>query len=114
MPTRQGAVRHRNRTTGMVDARPTKTPEARAATSSKHPGVTPRELELIGLVLAGYTNRDLARTLDVSAYTVKHHLASILAKLGVSNRLELVLYAADHRLVSPGRVKGFPTRNHPS
>jgi DNA-binding NarL/FixJ family response regulator len=63
-------------------------------------GVTSREREVIELIVAGYTNKDLARKLNISEHTVKHHLSNIFDKLGVSNRLELVLYAIDHRLIN--------------
>ena len=69
-------------------------------TAAKLPfGITPREQEVIELIVAGYTNKDLARKLNISENTAKHHLTNVFNKLGVSNRLELVLYAIDHRLV---------------
>jgi len=46
--------------------------------------------------VAGYTNKDLAGKLGISLQTAKHHLTNIFDKLGVSNRLELVLFAIDH------------------
>jgi DNA-binding NarL/FixJ family response regulator len=55
---------------------------------------------VIALIVAGYTNKDLARELGISENTAKHHLTNIFDKLGVSNRLELVLYAVDHGLVA--------------
>jgi DNA-binding CsgD family transcriptional regulator len=57
-------------------------------------------MEVIALIVAGYTNKDLARKLGISENTAKHHLTNIFDKLGVSNRLELVLYAVDHGLVT--------------
>jgi two-component system, NarL family, nitrate/nitrite response regulator NarL len=63
-------------------------------------GLSSREMEVIGLIVAGYTNKDLARELGISENTAKHHLTNIFDKLGVSNRLELVLYAVDHGLVA--------------
>jgi len=63
-------------------------------------GLTSRERQVIALICAGYTNKDLARKLDISEHTAKHHLTNIFDKLGVSNRLELVLYAIDHRLIN--------------
>jgi DNA-binding NarL/FixJ family response regulator len=63
-------------------------------------GLSSREREVIGLIVAGYTNKDLARELGISENTAKHHLTNIFDKLGVSNRLELVLYAVDHGLVA--------------
>jgi DNA-binding NarL/FixJ family response regulator len=61
-------------------------------------GLTPRELEVIGAILAGYSNGDIATTFSISEKTVKHHLTNIFDKLGVSNRLELALFALHHNL----------------
>jgi len=61
-------------------------------------GLTARELEIIGAVVAGYTNKDIAQKFSISGHTVKNHLTKIFDKLGVSNRLELLLYALEHRL----------------
>jgi two-component system, NarL family, nitrate/nitrite response regulator NarL len=63
-------------------------------------GLTARERQVIALVGAGYTNKDLGRKLGISENTAKHHLTNIFDKLGVSNRLELVLFAVDHRLTN--------------
>lgn len=62
-------------------------------------GITPRELEIIGAVTAGLSNKDIAAKFDISEDTVKHHLTNIFDKLGVSNRLELALFAIHHSLV---------------
>jgi len=62
-------------------------------------GVTPRELQVIARVVAGYTNKDMSKEFSISEQTVKHHLTNIFNKLGVSNRLELVLFAIAHNLV---------------
>ena len=63
-------------------------------------GLTPRELEVISTIVAGYTNKDIAEKFNISEQTVKHHLTNIFDKLGVSNRLELALYAVNHHLVN--------------
>jgi DNA-binding NarL/FixJ family response regulator len=62
-------------------------------------GLTPRELEVISTIVAGYTNKDIAEKFSISEQTVKHHLTNIFDKLGVSNRLELALFAVNHRLI---------------
>jgi len=62
-------------------------------------GLTPRELEIISAIVAGYTNKDIAQKFSISEQTVKHHLTNIYDKLGVSTRLELALFAVNHRLV---------------
>jgi two-component system nitrate/nitrite response regulator NarL len=61
-------------------------------------GLTARELEIIAAVVAGYTNKDIAQRFSISEHTVKNHLTNIFDKLGLSNRLELLLYALEHRL----------------
>jgi DNA-binding NarL/FixJ family response regulator len=75
-------------------------PSHGAAGVRRNFGLSPREMEVIALIVAGYTNKDLARKLGISENTAKHHLTNIFDKLGVSNRLELVLYAVDHDLVA--------------
>jgi len=78
---------------------------ARAAAPGPDPrrptfGLTPRELEVVSTVVEGYPNGDIAQRFSISVKTVKHHLTNIFDKLGVSNRLELALFAVHHRLES--------------
>lgn len=61
-------------------------------------GLTSREREVIALIGEGYTNKDLAKKLGMTEKTAKHHLTNIFDKLGVDNRLELVLFATEHQL----------------
>ena len=61
-------------------------------------GLTPRELEVVSTIVAGYTNKDIAQKFTISEQTVKHHLTNIFDKLGVSTRLELALFAVNHHL----------------
>jgi two-component system nitrate/nitrite response regulator NarL len=65
----------------------------------KHFGLTPRELEIVSAIVAGYTNKDVGERFSISEQTVKHHLTNIFDKLGVSNRLELALFAVNHHLI---------------
>jgi len=65
-----------------------------------HFGITRREMEVINAIVSGYTNKDIAQKFSLSEQTVKHHLTNIFDKLGVSNRLELALFAVNHHLVS--------------
>ncbi len=58
--------------------------------------LTKREEEVVGLVAQGLSNREISSTLNLSAHTVKNYLFRIFKKLGVSSRVELVLYALDH------------------
>ena len=68
------------------------------APAAKHFGLTPREREIIGVVLDGCSNADIAARFSISEKTVKHHLTNIFDKVGVSNRLELALFALHHRI----------------
>jgi DNA-binding NarL/FixJ family response regulator len=61
-------------------------------------GLTPRELEIISAVVAGYANKEIAEHFKISEDTVKHHLSNIFDKLGVSTRLELALFAVNQSL----------------
>ena len=64
----------------------------------KRYGLTPRELEIISAVVAGYANKEIAQYFKISEDTVKHHLSNIFDKLGVSTRLELALFAVNQSL----------------
>jgi DNA-binding NarL/FixJ family response regulator len=63
-------------------------------------GLTARELQIVGLIVAAAGNKKIADTLNISEKTVKHHLTNIFEKLGVANRLELALYASQHNLLT--------------
>ena len=67
-------------------------------TKQKKFGLTPRELEIVAAVVAGYANREIAEYFKISEDTVKHHLSNIFDKLGVSTRLELALFAVNQGL----------------
>ena len=64
-------------------------------------GLTPRELEVVGCIVEGCSNRDIAKQFAISEETVKRHLSNIFDKTGVSTRLELALFAIAHQLVTP-------------
>jgi DNA-binding NarL/FixJ family response regulator len=74
----------------------------------KHFGLTHRELEIISVILGGHSNRYIAEALSISEKTVKHHVTNIFDKLGVSNRLELVLFALHHNLAPAAPVAVSP------
>ncbi len=61
--------------------------------------VTPREHEVLRLLAAGKTNREIAATLTISEKTVERHVSNIFTKLGVSNRAAATAFAYDHGLV---------------
>ncbi len=73
----------------------------RADAPSRAFGLTPREYEMVGAVVEGRTNRDIARTFSITEDTVKRHLTHIFDKTGVSSRLELAMFAVHHRLLPP-------------
>jgi DNA-binding CsgD family transcriptional regulator len=62
-------------------------------------GLSARELEVLRLVAAGRTNRDIAEKLVVSEHTVARHVQNIFAKLGVSSRTAATAFAFEHGLV---------------
>jgi two-component system, NarL family, nitrate/nitrite response regulator NarL len=64
-------------------------------------GLTKRELEILSTIVSGLSNKEIAQKFSLSEDTVKHHLTNIFDKVGVSSRLELALFALNHRLVEP-------------
>ena len=65
--------------------------------------LTPREREVLSLIGRGMANKVIARELSLSEKTVKAHVSSILAKLGVTDRTQAALYAVRAGLVGPAR-----------
>lgn len=89
-----------------VAGRPTLAPEAtqvlvQSAAAPPSPGddLTPREREVLELMVEGLHNNQIAERLVVSRATVKSHVSNVLAKLGVSSRSEAVALALRQRLV---------------
>ena len=66
-------------------------------------GLTPREMEVVGCIVEGCSNRDIAKQFGLSEETVKRHLSNIFDKTGVSTRLELAMFAIAHHLVATER-----------
>jgi DNA-binding NarL/FixJ family response regulator len=75
--------------------------ETNTKTPKKTFGLTVRELDVVTAIVSGFTNREIAQKFSISEQTVKHHLRNIFDKVGVSNRLELALFAINHQLVAP-------------
>jgi DNA-binding NarL/FixJ family response regulator len=63
--------------------------------------LTPREQEVLGQLAIGLNNAEIADLLFVSTATVKNHVANILAKLELRNRVQAAVYAWEHGLVDP-------------
>ena len=87
--------------------RPTLAPEAaqvliKSATQPRRPeyDLTPREMEVLQLMVEGLNNNEIAERLVVSRSTVKFHVSSILAKLNVSSRTEAVALALHQKIVA--------------
>ena len=73
-------------------------PEGTASTSRDENGLTEREREIVRLVASGQKNKEVGATLTISERTVKTHLTNIFQKLGVRDRVGLVMYALRHGL----------------
>jgi HD-GYP domain-containing protein (c-di-GMP phosphodiesterase class II)/DNA-binding CsgD family transcriptional regulator len=64
-------------------------------------GLTRREVEVLGLLVRGMSNREIAESLVLTPKTVGHHIESIYSKIGVSSRVGATLFAIEHGLVAP-------------
>jgi len=68
----------------------------------KNFGLTKREMDILTTIVAGLSNKEIARKFSLSEDTVKHHLTNIFDKVGVGSRLELALFAINNRLTGDG------------
>ncbi len=71
-------------------------PSLRVLNSAGNSLLTPREEQVVALVAEGFGNRQIAEELNLSKNTIKKYLFRIFDKLGISNRVELVLYAVNN------------------
>ncbi len=66
------------------------------ASSPNLPHLTPRERQILSILVQGRSNKEIGNTLDLSEKTIKHHLTNILQKLRVRNRVEAALMMSNH------------------
>jgi DNA-binding NarL/FixJ family response regulator len=66
--------------------------------------LTDRELEVLKLLTRGQSNAEIAQTLVISDATAKTHVAHVLMKLGVRDRVQAVIYAYESGLIQPGQA----------
>jgi len=89
-------------------------PSLRVVNSRGNPILTPREEQVVALVAEGLGNRQIARELNLSEHTIKKYLFRIFEKLGISSRVELVLYAVNNGDPRPAEWLVGLTRGAPS
>jgi DNA-binding NarL/FixJ family response regulator len=84
------------------DAPPPPPPQAAPAQRDRERSpLSQREREIVALVAQGFKNKEMAEKMFISEQTVKNHLHNIFDKLGVSDRLELALYAIHKNIHTP-------------
>lgn len=89
-------------------------PSLRVLNSRGSSLLTPREEQVVALVAEGLGNRQIASELNLSPHTIKKYLFRIFEKLGVSNRVELVLYAVNNGDPRQAEWIAAASRNPPS
>ena len=95
----EAAIEYALSEVGSSTATPSTTAEQPPSSTPDHPaGLTPREIEVLGLVAAGMANAQIAKDLFISLRTVETHLTSIYHKLGVTSRAAATRFALEHGL----------------
>jgi DNA-binding NarL/FixJ family response regulator len=83
-------------------------PQAAATESALAASLTAREVEILRLIAAGWTNNEIADHLFISPLTCKSHVSRILMKLEARDRIQLVVLAYESGLIIPGQGSGLP------
>jgi DNA-binding CsgD family transcriptional regulator len=65
-------------------------------------GLTPREVEVLGMIARGLQSKEIAQRLHITTKTVGHHIEHIYSKIGASNRVAASLFATEHGLLNMG------------
>ncbi len=89
-------------------------PSLRVLSTNGNNLLTPREEQVVALVTEGMGNRQIARELNLSEHTIKKYLFRIFEKLGISSRVELVLYAFNNGDARPAEWLAGSPRGVPS
>jgi DNA-binding NarL/FixJ family response regulator len=82
----------------------------RLAPQRRNFNLTPRERQIVAEVAAAHPNKEIARRLNISEQTVKRHVNTVFTKLGVSNRVELTLFATYWGLLHDSQIVQLASR----
>ena len=89
----------------MIDAFVRRAAPSPAAKDDRLSQLTPREVEVLGLLARGLSNLDIAQRLFVSEGTTKTHVSNVLMKLGLRDRVQAVIFAYENGVVVPGEQR---------